>query len=237
MIATNLWVFIFSLSPTTDIVLVFRLIVLLAIRVQVSHLWVVSPGIFVARAALPFSTMLFPGIFMAQAALPSSMMSCAVPVSIALPTSLSRTVKITIASTKRGSWRKFTRQTGQHIWRKRKQDQVNGRFRKRWRRPQISTFCGDARLVRQIHVLTRHRLLPHKSFVPAKLQDPRPSPSFTKSSMEAVRITSWYRKFNGSHFCLQPSSICRITGWVVTQCEPWRIWTAPDRPPHGNQCI
>ena len=57
------------------------------------------------------------------------------------------------------------------------------RFRKRWRRPQILHFRGDDRRIRSMHVLIRPRLLPYTSIVPAKLQDLRPSPSFTKSSI------------------------------------------------------
>ena len=57
-------------------------------------------------------------------------------------------------------------------------------FAKRWRRPQILQFCEDDRLVRRMHVLSRPRLLPYTSVVPAKLQDLRPSPSFTKSSIQ-----------------------------------------------------
>ena len=60
----------------------------------------------------------------------------------------------------------------------------NRRFRKRWRRPQILHFCGDDRRIRSMHVLIRPRLLPFTSIVPAKLQDLRPSPSFTKSSIK-----------------------------------------------------
>ena len=60
----------------------------------------------------------------------------------------------------------------------------NRRFRKRWRRPQSLQFCGDSRLIRRIRVLIRPRSSPYTSLiVPAKLQDLRSSPSFTKSSM------------------------------------------------------
>ena len=60
---------------------------------------------------------------------------------------------------------------------------ANRRFCKRWQRPQILHFCGDDRRIRSMHVLIRPRLLPYTSIVPAKLQDLRPSPSFTKSSI------------------------------------------------------
>ena len=45
--------------------------------------------------------------------------------------------------------------------------------------------------------------------------------------MGAMRFTSWYRKFNGSHFVLPPSSIHKITHWVAKWCEPWGIWAGP----------
>ena len=38
--------------------------------------------------------------------------------------------------------------------------------------------------MRSMHVLIRPRLLPYTLIVPAKLQDLRPSPSFTKSSID-----------------------------------------------------
>ena len=66
-------------------------------------------------------------------------------------------------------------------------NKVNRRFRKRWRQPQILHFCGDDRRIRSMHVLIRPRLLPHTSIVPVKLQDLRPSPSFTKSSIVLLK--------------------------------------------------
>ena len=70
------------------------------------------------------------------------------------------------------------------------------RFRKRWRRPQILHFCGDDRRIRSMHVLIRPRLLPYTSIVPTKLQDLRPSPSFTKSSI----ATSCHMPVRDSNF-------------------------------------
>ena len=61
---------------------------------------------------------------------------------------------------------------------------VNWRFLKRWRRPQILQFCGDDRRIRRMQVLIRPRLSPYTSIVPTKLQDLRPSPSFTKLPMD-----------------------------------------------------
>ena len=97
----------------------------------------------------------------------------------------------------------------------------NRQFRKRWRRPQISTFCGDVRLIRQIHALIRHWLLPYKSFVPAKLQDLGPSPSFTKSSIVAFFFSKgglyaifWVcktRKSNLAHVQWK----CNLTLWML----------------------
>ena len=44
--------------------------------------------------------------------------------------------------------------------------------------------------------------------------------------MGLVRITSWYPKFNGSHFGLPPSEIHRMTG-LPQSCELWRMRTSP----------
>ena len=60
----------------------------------------------------------------------------------------------------------------------------NRRFRKRWRWPQILQFCRDDRLIRQEPKPNWDMHTPYKSVVPTILQDLRPSPSFTKSSME-----------------------------------------------------
>ena len=43
----------------------------------------------------------------------------------------------------------------------------------------------------------------------------------------AVCITSLNPKFNGSHFGLSPSSVHRMTGWVVISRILWRMRTAP----------
>ena len=63
---------------------------------------------------------------------------------------------------------------------------LHRRFRKRWRQPQILQFCGDIRLIRRMHVLIKPRPPPWTPLVPAKLQDLRPSPSFTKSAITLV---------------------------------------------------
>ena len=68
-------------------------------------------------------------------------------------------------------------------------DQRNRRFRKRWRRPQILQFCGDDRRIRQEPRPNQDMHTPYKSIVPAQLQDLRPSPSFTKSSIGRLSIT------------------------------------------------
>ena len=77
----------------------------------------------------------------------------------------------------------------------------NRRFRKRWWRPQILHFCGDDRRhVWSMHVLIRPWLSPYTSIVPAKLQDLRPSPSFTKSSIDhRKQKMPWYAKSRWSH--------------------------------------
>ena len=67
---------------------------------------------------------------------------------------------------------------------------LHRQFRKRWRRPQILQFCGDDRHIRQE---PRTCILPYTSVVPAKMQDLRPSPSFTKSSIP--RPSSTHRLF------------------------------------------
>ena len=69
------------------------------------------------------------------------------------------------------------------VWEEMEEEVRNRRFRKRWRWPQILQFCGDDRRLRRMHVLIRPRLSPYMSIVPTKLQDLRPSPSFTKLSM------------------------------------------------------
>ena len=57
------------------------------------------------------------------------------------------------------------------------------RFCKRWRRPQILLFCGDYWRIRQEAWPNQDMHTPYMSVVPAKMQDLRPSPSFTKSSI------------------------------------------------------
>ena len=59
---------------------------------------------------------------------------------------------------------------------------INRRFRKRGRRPQILQFCGDYRRIRR-ESRPRTCIGVYALYVgrPAKLQDLRPSPSFTKS--------------------------------------------------------
>ena len=61
--------------------------------------------------------------------------------------------------------------------------QKNRRFCKRWWWPQILQFCGDDQRIRSMHVQIWPRLTPYRSVVSAKLEDLRPPPSFTKSSM------------------------------------------------------
>ena len=45
--------------------------------------------------------------------------------------------------------------------------------------------------------------------------------------MAAVRIALLYLKYNGSHFCLLPSSIHSLTGWVGISRKLWRMRTGP----------
>ena len=67
---------------------------------------------------------------------------------------------------------------------------MHRRFRKRWRRPQILQFCGDDRRIRQEPRPNQDMHTPYTSIVPAKMQDLRPSPSFTKSSMWGLLLRS-----------------------------------------------
>ena len=91
---------------------------------------------------------------------------------------------------------------------------VRGSENRRFRPPPISKFCEDARLIRQIHALIRHRLLPYKSFVPAILQDLRPSPSFTKSSMEKEDNRN-ISKFTQSGLLRQNRLCSTLFTWAV----------------------
>ena len=92
----------------------------------------------------------------------------------------------------------------------------NRQFRKRWQRPQILQFCWDDRRIWRMHVLIGPRLSPYRSIVPAKLQDLRTSPSFTKSPIAIIKWLTragwvkttvlWFAVVNIALFCLLPFS-------------------------------
>ena len=86
---------------------------------------------------------------------------------------------------------------------------ANRRFRKRWRRPPIWQVCGTAvDVIRRESRPNQDMHMPYKSTVPAKLQDPRPSPSFTKSSIAQGWCNAW-QKHNQNRRRVNASIRCR----------------------------
>ena len=92
-------------------------------------------------------------------------------------------------------------------------------------------FCGDNRRIRSMHVLIRPRLLPYRSIVHAKLQDLRPSPSFTKSSIlhEKWRMHTGpvykRQKKQSQHRGFRISATCGFTAWCTSTTTRSRLST------------
>ena len=80
----------------------------------------------------------------------------------------------------------------------------NRQFRKRWRQPQILQFCGDYWRISRESRPNQDMHTPYTSVVPAKLQDLRPSPSFTKSSLLNSKANQTRRWSHWSHKCDNP---------------------------------
>ena len=70
----------------------------------------------------------------------------------------------------------------------------------------LAFYCGDDRRIRRMHVLIWPQLLPYTSVVTAKLQDLRPSPSFTKSPIDRWIWQVWYLHVLQLASCLELSS-------------------------------
>ena len=82
-------------------------------------------------------------------------------------------------------------------------------------------------------------IFPHTKWLP-KITDYRGTAAliFASSTLKQLTIrgsftgavcnTSWYPKFNGSHFGLPPSSSCiKWLDWVAQWCERWRMRSGP----------
>ena len=102
------------------------------------------------------------------------------------------------------------------------------RFRKRWRRPRILQFCGDSRLIRRLHVLIKPRPSPYTSILPAKQQDLRPSPSFTKSS---ILLTPFSQRFSRHPFFVRFDHTVPLRNWQF-HCKYVSLWEGLSK--HGG---